>query len=103
MFYVAGFFFLRMRLPPGSTRPYTLFPYPSLFRSGVVPQGVAHGDWGPWNLAVAAGELVVWDWEHAIDQAPLGFDLVHWAYQQRVVVQGEDPESAFGQIRRAHV
>src|SRR3546814_12576798 len=29
----------------------------------VVPHGVAHGGWVPWNLAVAPGELVGWDWE----------------------------------------
>src|SRR3546814_3479530 len=30
-------FFLRIRRPPRSTRPATLFPYTTLFRSGVPP------------------------------------------------------------------
>src|SRR3546814_9565556 len=30
---VCMFFFLRLRLPPRSTRTYTLFPYTTLFRS----------------------------------------------------------------------
>src|SRR3546814_13798942 len=33
LFYIY-FFFLMLRLPPGSTRTYTLFPYTTLFRSG---------------------------------------------------------------------
>src|SRR3546814_11787111 len=32
--YVLLFFFLRIRRPPRSTRPDTLFPYTTLFRSG---------------------------------------------------------------------
>src|SRR3546814_9892058 len=33
---LCGFFFLLIRLPPISTRTYTLFPYTTLFRSLVV-------------------------------------------------------------------
>src|SRR3546814_10945784 len=32
------FFFLMLRRPPKSTRPYTLFPYTTLFRSGTGPE-----------------------------------------------------------------
>src|SRR3546814_21085216 len=32
------FFFLWLRRPPISTRTYTLFPYPTLFRSGQFPE-----------------------------------------------------------------
>src|SRR6059058_6352745 len=31
------FFFFMIRRPPRSTRRYTLFPYTTLFRSGVIP------------------------------------------------------------------
>lgn len=50
--------------------------------------GMAHGDWVPWNLGRVGAQVVVWDWELALGLAPFGLDLVHWAYQQRVVVQG---------------
>src|SRR3546814_2874794 len=33
-----SFFFLMIRRPPRSTRTYTLFPYTTLFRSGVNPR-----------------------------------------------------------------
>src|SRR3546814_17773294 len=39
MFFV--FFFLRIRLPPRSTRTDTLFPYTTLFRSDVAPAFLA--------------------------------------------------------------
>src|SRR3546814_17486397 len=35
--YPVMFFFLRLRRPPRSTRPDTLCPYPTLFRSPAVP------------------------------------------------------------------
>lgn len=60
-----------------------------------VPHGLAHGDWVPWNLAVDGNRLVAWDWEHALDDAPLGFDIVHWAYQQRVVIRRQSTEEGF--------
>src|SRR3546814_11276498 len=43
VFYVVSFFFLMIRPPPGSTRPDTLFPYTTLFRSSTCLQ-VADGD-----------------------------------------------------------
>src|SRR3546814_2860778 len=33
------FFFLMIRRPPRSTRTDTLFPYTTLFRSGIIPRG----------------------------------------------------------------
>jgi len=40
--------------------------------------GSWHGDWVPWNLAWQGARLFVWDWEHSGEEAPLGFDLLHW-------------------------
>jgi len=37
-----------------------------------------HGDFVPWNIARRDGQLHVWDWEHSTDQAPWGFDQLHW-------------------------
>lgn len=38
-----------------------------------------HGDFVPWNAARRAGELHLWDWEHSCEQAPWGFDQLHWS------------------------
>jgi hypothetical protein len=43
--------------------------------------GSWHGDWVPWNLAWQGARLFAWDWEHSGEQAPLGFDLLHWHFQ----------------------
>jgi hypothetical protein len=53
-----------------------------------------HGDWVPWNLAVDGPELYVFDWEHSATEAPWGFDLAHWSFQQAFVAAGLDAHSA---------
>ena len=40
-----------------------------------------HGDWGHWNMGMADGTLLVWDWERYDPRVPLGFDAVHHAAQ----------------------
>lgn len=47
-----------------------------------------HGDWVPWNLAQDRSGLHAFDWEHSSDGVPVGFDLLHWAFQVRVVAEG---------------
>ena len=44
--------------------------------------GRTHGDWIPDNLGQSAAGLAVWDWEHSIDDAPVGSDLLHWHFKQ---------------------
>ena len=44
--------------------------------------GLSHGDWAPWNMARLGRRLGVWDWERAVDSAPLGIDTVHHQFQQ---------------------
>src|SRR3546814_15688456 len=41
MSFVCDFFFLKIRRPPRSTRTDTLFPYTTLFRSGLVVAAVS--------------------------------------------------------------
>lgn len=45
--------------------------------------GVLHGDWVPWNLAVAGRDLWAWDLEHSRASAPLGLDVVLGMIQQQ--------------------
>src|SRR3546814_11069230 len=43
---VSVFLFLMIRRPPGSTRPDTLFPYTTLFRSPDFPEARVCAAWG---------------------------------------------------------
>jgi hypothetical protein len=57
--------------------------------------GAWHGDWTPWNTALAGDRLLVWDWERFATGVPVGFDALHWALQTDLVTHLADPgESA---------
>ena len=43
--------------------------------------GACHGDWVPWNMARLGDRVYVFDWEHWRDDAPVGFDVLHWHFQ----------------------
>jgi hypothetical protein len=50
----------------------------------VLGYGSWHGDWAPWNMAMLADRVLVWDWERFTPDVPLGFDAVHHALQVRL-------------------
>jgi hypothetical protein len=50
--------------------------------STVLRYGSWHGDWAPWNMAVLADRLLLWDWERFASGVPLGFDALHLAMQR---------------------
>jgi hypothetical protein len=56
--------------------------------------GAWHGDWTPWNMAITAAGLLVWDWERFSTGVPLGFDVLHWWLQSQVVPGQRDPRAA---------
>ena len=59
--------------------------------------GAWHGDWTPWNTAVARGRRVlVWDWERFATGVPVGFDALHYDLQPRVASAGVDAAGAGG-------
>lgn len=62
--------------------------------SRTVRFGAWHGDWSPWNMTMAAGQLYVWDWERFTRHVPVGFDALHFALQRGLVQERRDPESA---------
>ncbi|HWL99377.1 MAG TPA: hypothetical protein VNP20_18695 [Nocardioidaceae bacterium] len=41
-----------------------------------------HGDWTRWNVVEADGAALAWDWEFSEPSVPVGFDLMHWHFQQ---------------------
>ncbi len=43
----------------------------------IVEAGLWHGDFTPWNMASTKNERLIWDWEFAGDDRPVGFDLIH--------------------------
>jgi len=66
--------------------------------------GTWHGDLTPWNTSTSGGVSKVWDWEFADIDRPVGFDLLHNAFElvRRQVSKNE--EAALVAVRdRAHV
>jgi hypothetical protein len=57
-------------------------------RPGDLRFGRAHGDWAGWNLGIAAGRVVAWDWEQSVPDAPVGFDACHWYFQRARAADG---------------
>lgn len=56
--------------------------------------GFWHGDWTPWNMAYVKGDLYVWDWERFSAPAPVGFDALHYALQEALVIRRHPPQAA---------
>ncbi len=56
--------------------------------------GSWHGDWSPWNMSVLPETVLVWDWERFTTGVPVGYDLLHYALQDLVVVKRREPARA---------
>ena len=54
----------------------------------------AHGDWLPWNMAVVAGRLLVWDWERSATDVPVGMDAIHFLFQVELNLKRRPPRIA---------
>jgi hypothetical protein len=50
--------------------------------------GSWHGDWTPWNVTVAQGRAMVWDWERFETGVPVGYDAVHYWMQDQLICAG---------------
>jgi hypothetical protein len=61
-----------------------------LSRPQVLTFGRWHGDWVSWNLGSAGDKIAAWDWEHSCDDVPVGFDVLHWHFQQTLPKSGLD-------------
>jgi hypothetical protein len=57
-----------------------------------IPLHLAHGDFAPWNAFQAEGQLYLYDWEYALEEAPAGYDLVHFRVQTLWLVERCAPE-----------
>jgi hypothetical protein len=56
--------------------------------------GSWHGDWTPWNMTMARGRALVWDWERFATGVPVGYDAVHYRLQGDIIRGGSDPAAA---------
>jgi hypothetical protein len=61
--------------------------------------GAWHGDWVPWNVAKADGQVFAWDWEHFAECAPIGFDSLHWTISTAVQLEGTPLSEAIAAVR----
>lgn len=57
-----------------------------------------HGDWVSWNLALSPAGASAWDWEYSAPSAPVGFDLLHWHFQQRLASRGGTLDTAAAEL-----
>lgn len=62
--------------------------------------GPAHLDWAPWNMSRVGDALAVWDWEQFCTAVPVGYDAIHFALQQAVVLRQQHPVAAVAAVRR---
>ena len=46
-----------------------------------MPCGLLHGDFTPWNSKLRTGELCLFNWEWAEEEAPLDWDPFHFQVQ----------------------
>ncbi len=52
---------------------------------------LCHGDFAPWNMLSLNGTLVLFDWEYADWEGPPGYDLFHFNFQTRTLLQRQPP------------
>ncbi len=55
------------------------------------PFHLAHGDFAPWNAFLVDGNLYLYDWEYAFEEAPVGYDFFHFLVQTLWLVEGQTP------------
>jgi hypothetical protein len=61
--------------------------------------GAWHGDWVPWNVAKADGQVYAWDWEHFAECAPIGFDDLHWMISAAIYFEDRSLSEAIAVVR----
>jgi hypothetical protein len=56
----------------------------------MIPCGVAHGDFAPWNTRAGNQGLYVFDWEYASWEAPILWDIFHFRTQVAALLDKKD-------------
>lgn len=65
----------------------------------MIKVGKGHGDFTPWNMYVSKEKLYVYDWEMAIDDAPLLFDILHYVFQKGILIERKSLELILEEIK----
>ena len=60
----------------------------------IIPCGVMHGDFAPWNTRVHPGGLFLFDWESAVWEAPHLWDVFHFNVQTSCFLKTKATDSA---------
>ncbi len=67
-------------------------------RGVMVPSGLSHGDFAPWNSRIGDGRLFLFDWESAGWEVPNLWDVFHFHVQVASLLNGTlDGKLSFGQ------
>ncbi len=70
-------------------------------RAASLQAGAWHGDWSPWNLGWADGQLWAWDWEYCRPDVPLGLDIPHFLFQRHFIGDRAPVDRAFRESAEA--
>jgi len=68
-------------------------------KSAVV--SLSHGDFTPWNMYLAGEKVYLFDWEMSQFDVPMAFDLVHFAFQSQVMIEGAGYQEVKKELDRA--
>lgn len=63
--------------------------------------GLWHGDLTRWNTATTRRGTMLWDWEFADADRPVGFDLFHQTFEQVRRDPGRDERAAIAEVLRS--
>jgi thymidylate kinase len=63
-------------------------------KGSTVQCGLTHGDFAPWNIRIAGGQLSVFDWESATWSLPCIWDRFHFDVQTGSLLRSREPKPA---------
>ncbi|MDA3853657.1 MAG: hypothetical protein PF444_05385, partial [Bacteroidales bacterium] len=61
--------------------------FDQLYKNETLATAWAHGDFVPWNTFASDDKLFVYDWELAQDYYPALFDVFHFVFQSRILIE----------------
>lgn len=69
-----------------------------------MPVALAHGDFTPWNSFIEGDGLYVFDWEYAVEDQPVGYDLTHYLLAGRGAREpGQTADRLVGRVAATHL
>ena len=65
----------------------------------LVPLGIGHGDFTPWNMYVGKNQLHVYDWEMCQSDFPLLFDFFHYFFQKGILINKDQYSEIWNKLQ----